>query len=33
MPDGREVAANRYSPSLYVEPGDMLLFGWGQEQE
>ena len=31
MPDGREVAANKYSPSLYVEPGDMLLFGWGQE--
>ena len=26
MPDGRAVAANRYSPSLYVEPGDMLLF-------
>lgn len=31
MPDGRAIAAKKYSPSLYVEPGDMLLFGWGQE--
>ena len=30
MPDGRAVAANRYSPSLYVEPGDMLLFECGE---
>lgn len=26
MPDGRAVAANKYSPSLYVEAGDILLF-------
>ena len=31
MPNGRAIAAKKYSPSLYVEPGDMLLFGWGQE--
>lgn len=31
MPDGRAVSANTYSPSLFVEAGDMLLFGWEQE--
>ncbi len=31
MPDGRELTAKTYSPSLYVEAGDMLLFGWEQE--
>ena len=31
MPDGRELTAKTYSPSLYVEAGDMLLFGWKQE--
>lgn len=31
MPDGRAVSANTYSPSLYIEAGDMLLFGWEQE--
>lgn len=31
MPDGRSVAASKYSPSLFVEPGDMLLYGWEQE--
>ena len=28
LPTGKVVAASTYSPSLYVEPGDMLLFGW-----
>lgn len=31
MPDDRELTAKTYSPSLYVEAGDMLLFGWEQE--
>lgn len=31
MPDGRAIAAKKYSPSLYIEAGDMLLFGWEQE--
>ncbi len=31
MPDGRELTAKTYSSSLYVEAGDMLLFGWEQE--
>ena len=31
MHDGRKVPANKYSPSLYIEAGDMLLFGWEQE--
>ena len=28
LPNGKIVPAATYSPSLYVEPGDMLLFGW-----
>ena len=28
LPNGKVVPAATYSPSLYVEPGDMLLFGW-----
>ena len=31
LPNGKVVPAATYSPSLYVEPGDMLLFGWREK--
>lgn len=31
LPTGKVVPAATYSPSLYVEPGDMLLFGWEEK--
>lgn len=31
LPNGKVVPASTYSPSLYVEPGDMLLFGWREK--
>lgn len=32
LPNGKVVPAATYSPSLYVEPGDMLLFGWDEAE-
>ena len=32
LANGKVVPASTYSPSLYVEPGDMLLFGWEEAE-
>lgn len=33
LPNGKVVPAATYSPSLYVKPGDMLLYGWDEAEK